>query len=504
MSIIKKIVSLAVIAALCACGMALADEKAAFSADNYLGRWTDLNGIRHIDIQAREEGGGYIANVTMDFFDGENYGYDVWAYGCVYDSESHMLKSISRVTGVGRNNSNGEEEITGTDYDFSGAQFFFDEAGSLIWNDKTLGLDDGMVFRPEETGKEMPAEAAAFEGTWQCGRAAADINWEEEGFKVNITWGSSAWENTEWEYSCYFHGEDNTLVSMPFGTRTEYVYDDNGEPVSAKEVYSDGCAVFSLDTDGRLIWQDEKENAGEGMRFVKLSDEPTINGSIEDGSYILRVELPENETGEWTADDMSESDSAVKLNYTKLENGIFEARFDPITDGSAVVVLKHMKGIACEQAHTFDLLVKDGQVTEVTGGSFAASPTVSELAECFTGEWREQDTQFTQMTISADDEGVLTAEIISPVTHGAYLFRMTLHYDCLLDAFVYDDGAAYDLPITDSEEYIPGDPILKSLSGCLMLKTDESEQSVLIWHSLVTPDEPDKVFVFLGSKDANI
>ena len=498
---IKKIISVTAAAALCACGMALADEKAARTADDYLGRWADLNGIRHIDIQARDEGDGYIANVTMDFYDGENYGYDVWAYGCVYDGESGTLKSFSRVTGVGKNDKE-EEEITDINYDFSDAQFFFNESGSLVWSDGTLGLDDGMVFHPEESDKAMPPEAAAYEGTWQCDRAIADIVWEEEGFRVNITWGSSAWEHTEWEYSCFYHKEDNSLVSMPFGIRTEYVYDDNGEMVSSKEVYNDGCAAFSLDADGRLIWTDEKENAGEGMRFTKPSDEPAITGSIEDGSYILRAVLPEDETGEWMAGVMNENDPAVKLNYAKTENGVFEARFDPAADGEATVLFSHMNGIACDRAHTFDLLVKDGQIREVTGGSYAASPTYAELKEYFTGEWREKDTQFTQMTISEGDEGALRAEIISPMTHGAYLISMSLRYDCLLDAFVYDDGAAYDLPITESDEFVPGDPIRKDLAGSLTLNADENGHAVLIWHSLVTPEEPDIVFIFMGGTEA--
>ena len=120
----------------------------------------------------------------------------------------------------------------------------------------------------------MPAGAEAFEGVWQCDRATAALYWEEEGFKVLITWGSSAWEETEWEYSCYYNEEDHTLSAVPFGTRTEVVYGEDGEPVSATEAYNDGEAVFSLDADGCLLWQDLKENAGEGMRFEKLPEEP--------------------------------------------------------------------------------------------------------------------------------------------------------------------------------------------------------------------------------------
>ena len=123
----------------------------------------------------------------------------------------------------------------------------------------------------ENDSKPMPAEAAAFEGEWQCDRATAELIWEEEGFKVLI-----AREYTEWEYSCFYHEEDNTVISMPFGTRKEFAYNGDGEITSITEVYDDGEAVFSLDAEGYLLWQDEKENAGEGMRFEKLPEKPQV------------------------------------------------------------------------------------------------------------------------------------------------------------------------------------------------------------------------------------
>ena len=130
------------------------------------------------------------------------------------------------------------------------------------------------IVSAEEEFLPVPEPAKAFEGVWQCDRATIELYWEEEGFRALITWGSSAWEHTEWQYSCYYHEEDNTLVAVPFGIRTDIVYGDDGELVSATDIYDDGEAVFSLDADGYLIWQDMKENAGDGMRFVKLPDEP--------------------------------------------------------------------------------------------------------------------------------------------------------------------------------------------------------------------------------------
>ena len=59
-------------------------------------------------------------------------------------------------------------------------------------------------FAEEENLPPMPEEAAVYEGTWVCDRASIEIVWEEEGFRVFISWGSSAAETSVWEYSCHY------------------------------------------------------------------------------------------------------------------------------------------------------------------------------------------------------------------------------------------------------------------------------------------------------------
>lgn len=277
--------------------------------------------------------------------------------------------------------------------------------------------------------------------------------------------------------AAFFHTQDVSEEPLK-GVRTRFIQDyvnANGLDITAYQDY--------------------------GWDAIPLTD--TIVGRIEDGSYILRFPVQENETGEWVADDMSQDDSIVKLAYARLENGAFEVRYDPVGDGEMAVAVRHMNGIACDEAHTFELLVKDGKIQEVTGGSYTASPTDEELAAYCIGEWREQETQFTQMTIGTNDEGALTAEIVSPMTHGAYLFRMTLHYDCELNAFMYDDGALYDLPITDSEEADLGEPVQQNLSGRLLLLADENDTLLLSWYNQLTPEEPEIVFFRLNGEEAD-
>ncbi len=397
MSIMKKIVAMILIAALCLSTAALAEEAPAVTAADYLGEWVDLDGTCNINITEHTDGeiiDGYVVEVEMPIIAEESLTYVRWAYGCVWDDETQTLKSNFRFTGKGDYEPGSEEEITDSNLDYTAAAFSFDEEGRFTWSDENETADVGLAFvRPigwgesayagfqgewvecetqftqmtiemnpqegldveiaaplthgayifkttvqydenqrcftynkgkfwavpitEEENPELgeakiagtvgtftftweedrlvltwvddsqpdrevrferaeadaePAGAAAFEGVWQCDRATIVLYWEEEGFKVLITWGSSAWEHSEWEYSCYYNEEDDTVVSVPFGTRTEYVYGDNGELVSATEAYNDGAATFLLDEEGYLIWWDEKENAGEGMRFDQIPE----------------------------------------------------------------------------------------------------------------------------------------------------------------------------------------------------------------------------------------
>jgi len=140
-----------------------------------------------------------------------------------------------------------------------------------------LGTAGACLAESEPAAKPAP-DPDPFSGIWECDRASIEIVWEEEGYRVLISWGSSAWgEVTEWEYSCYYHEDDNTMVSMPFGTKTDLVFNDEGELASWQTEYEDGEAVFSLDEEGFLIWQDAKENAGEGMRFDRIGDYPDLS-----------------------------------------------------------------------------------------------------------------------------------------------------------------------------------------------------------------------------------
>ena len=188
-----------------------------------------------------------------------------WEYTGEFDPETKALKAVRNAVKFNVVYREDEEEIVGTVYEEpADASFEINADGRLIWHDGKEDAGKGIAFT--RIGRFNDT-------TWACDRATIEIAWQEEGYKVFIQWGSSAWESTEWEYSCYYDADTNTMTSMPTGVRSEVVYNEDGTVASWKDVYEDGEATFRLDDDGHLIWEDAKEDAGHGMLFEQVPAE---------------------------------------------------------------------------------------------------------------------------------------------------------------------------------------------------------------------------------------
>ncbi len=188
-----------------------------------------------------------------------------------------------------------------------------------------------------------------------------------------------------------------------------------------------------------------------------------IRGEIEDGAYVLTVR--QDGPGEWRADEMAQDDSVVKLAAAGTSDGVFTARYEPTGDGDIAVTLRHYnEHQACDELYTFNLLVKDGKVQESTDGSYTVSPAEADLDPFFSGEWLEENTQFTRLDVAKAEGDGWKVEFTSPVSHGAWIIRATVYYDCDYDAFVYADGVKYDL--------VPGE------------ETGEKEAETGLWGTL--------------------
>ncbi len=206
------------------------------------------------------------------------------------------------------------------------------------------------------------------------------------------------------------------------------------------------------------------------------AEDARITGKFEDGAYVLTVKTDPDDAGEWRADEMAQDDTVVKLAYSGLENGVFTARYEPAGDGEICLNLRHFNAHdCCDMLHSFVLLVKDGKAQEVTGGSWTVSPDEGELDPLFSGEWQEKDTQFTVLDVMKKAGDGWDVEIISPMSHGAWVIRASAYYDCDYDGFIYTDGVKYDLvPEGTPKETGTG------LSGILRF-TGTGEDALLTW-----------------------
>ena len=221
--------------------------------------------------QVVAEDGGFKIMIDKAEEDGQAY---CWFYSALYDAEAKRLVAVMNVDKYAVEYTDDGSVLGDQQYsEMVDASFALDENGHLLWYDGK-----------EDAGKGLSFEKIGWydDTVWICDRATIEMYWELEGYKVHIEWGSSAWEYTDWNYSCYYDPATNSLSGLPFGLRTDYVFDDAGNLLSATDVYDDGEADFRLDEEGYLIWEDHKEDAGAGMRFertdIPLEDDGDSNG----------------------------------------------------------------------------------------------------------------------------------------------------------------------------------------------------------------------------------
>ena len=107
-------------------------------------------------------------------------------------------------------------------------------------------------------------------GVYGSGRATATVESAGNGKgKVTITWPSSASETTEWVMTGPFDSQSLT-IDYTKGVKTNHVFDSKGNDKSTVE-YKDGTGTITFKQNGKFTWEDDKEDAGNGMTFTFTS-----------------------------------------------------------------------------------------------------------------------------------------------------------------------------------------------------------------------------------------
>jgi len=118
-----------------------------------------------------------------------------------------------------------------------------------------------------------------FVGKWQdpyYGRAVLRIRKADDGYDIQIRWGNSADSEGVWKMEA--GREDNRLVYTD-GSMSIVTYGEGGEIISEDVQYDDAIGAFTLTTDGKLLWEDSREERAAEFALEKM---PAITPDAEE------------------------------------------------------------------------------------------------------------------------------------------------------------------------------------------------------------------------------
>lgn len=110
-----------------------------------------------------------------------------------------------------------------------------------------------------------------FVGKWQdpyYGRAVLRIRKADDGYAIQIRWGSSADSEGVWKMEAA--REDDRLVYTN-GSMSIVTYGEGGEIISEDVRYNDAVGAFILNTEGKLLWEDSREERAAEFALEKMS-----------------------------------------------------------------------------------------------------------------------------------------------------------------------------------------------------------------------------------------
>ncbi len=189
-----------------------------------------------------------------------------------------------------------------------------------------LAEEDDIGYYPDEHPECLPYLSAwvAEDGDWRV-----EMYGEDGGIKPMIIHRLGDNKEDIWEYAVALNGDKTALTAVPLGLH----YRQDTVTYNWDEIYyEDGDAVFSLDGDGRLVWNDLKEDAGRGLAFEKIGnfiggrwmkgDTEVIFYDWYEGEYDIRCFTYEN--------DEIVADAILKGAYDPATDTVTaEGYFDP-------------------------------------------------------------------------------------------------------------------------------------------------------------------------------
>ena len=140
-------------------------------------------------------------------------------------------------------------------------------------------------------------EAKPYVSTWiaENGNWRIEMYGEDGGIKPYIVHRLGDTKEDVWEYATALNPDKTALTAVPFGL---HYRQDTVKYDWVENYYEDGEAVFTLNENGQLVWEDLKEDAGKGLVFDRIGnyfggrwmkdDTEVIFYDWYDGEYDIR------------------------------------------------------------------------------------------------------------------------------------------------------------------------------------------------------------------------
>ena len=231
----KRVLLLMVMLAVVMCSYAMAEV----SHPEIVGSW----GTDGVTLRVLQHGDEY--RVLKNAGDGE-YGWSRAAYNeCVYDEEGNRLLC----TGIMETCVEEPE----TEEDEEESEGLYRMVREESWLPLTIG-EDGIMAYPDWEGEPIQLlYYGPFEGTWKDGNLTIEFHFGDTELWCEIKED----DEIKWTYRCDYDEDRDKPYEHFYGSRRD---EDQEEELEA---------IFSVDSDGRLIWNDLTENMGEGMAFIR-------------------------------------------------------------------------------------------------------------------------------------------------------------------------------------------------------------------------------------------
>ncbi len=163
-------------------------------------------------------------------------------------------------TGVDSKSAADESVVSQTNVETEGS-----EAGAAesVENSEVSEISDGSEGEDNTQNPIMN-----FVGPYACDRAVMNISAKDnDGAEITVTWSNSASSHAEWTMSGTFDTETMT-INYSDCKKSVIEVNEDGETVSDETEYENGKGRIVIHEDNSVTWEDDEENAAEGMVFT--------------------------------------------------------------------------------------------------------------------------------------------------------------------------------------------------------------------------------------------